>query len=189
LNPCRQVDNLKSWPLEERAVLQERGTRSSELGVNAVLVFVLHSTFRASRVTRVGIEPTLPVRAAALQAARWPTTRPKAVRLSSSGTGGIRTHTRQGLSLAALPVGVPCHFQVTGDRKQEPRTIQGAGRLLSPVTCLLIPEPPAGIEPTRPSYQDGKLPLHHKGVYISSTSRQLRAPSGSRTHTSAMARQ
>ena len=25
-------------------------------------------------------------------------------------------------------------------------------------------KPPAGIEPTRPSYQDGKLPLHHKGV-------------------------
>lgn len=27
-----------------------------------------------------------------------------------SSTGGIRTHTHQGLSLAALPVGVPCHI-------------------------------------------------------------------------------
>ena len=48
-----------------------------------------------------------------------------------------------------------------------------------------IPEPPAGVEPARPPYQDGKLPLHHGGV----TDHEPRAPSGSRTRTSAMARQ
>jgi hypothetical protein len=41
-------------------------------------------------------------------------------------------------------------------------------------------EPPVGVEPTLPPYQDGRLPLQHGGV--------VRAPSGSRTHTSAMAR-
>src|SRR5262249_5456057 len=50
-NPYPQVDTLGSWPLDERAV----------------------------SVPRVGIEPTLPARAAALQAAWRPTARPKAL--------------------------------------------------------------------------------------------------------------
>lgn len=38
-----------------------------------------------------------------------------------------------------------------------------------------------GVEPTLPPYQDGRLPLQHGGIHS-------RAPSGSRTRTSAMAR-
>src|SRR5262245_37012519 len=89
-------------------------------------------------VPRVGIEPTLPRRAAALQAARRPTARPKASpdRSGVARVGVEPTHL-QGFSLAALPVGVPCR---------------------------LYPEPPVGVEPTRPPYQDGRLPLHHGGI-------------------------
>lgn len=29
--------------------------------------------------------------------------------------------------------------------------------------CPRFRKPPAGIEPARPPYQDGKLPLHHRG--------------------------
>lgn len=100
----------------------------------------------------MGIEPTLPARAAALQAAWRPTARPKAVNTGfrRSSTGGIRTHTHQGLSLVA-----------TASWRTVPHN----------------PEPSVGIEPTRPSYQDGKLPLHHKGLRRLSTRYQER-PAG-----------
>src|SRR5262249_4671996 len=83
-NPYPQVDTLGSWPLDERAV----------------------------SVPRVGIVPTFPARAAALQAAWRLTARPKALfpRLGSS-TGGSRTHTPRGLSSVAMPVRVPCRQQ------------------------------------------------------------------------------
>jgi hypothetical protein len=100
-----------------------------------------HSQLFTLSVPRVGIEPTLPAKGRLLY--RQPGGPPRVRRQFShpgfrrSSTGGIRTHTRQGLSLAALPVGVPC--------------------------LVTSPEPSVGIEPTRPPYQDGKLPLHHKG--------------------------
>lgn len=136
----------------------------------------------------MGIEPTVPLKATALQAAWRTTARPKAnPRRRGSSTSGSRTHIPQGLSSGALPVGVSCRISIASK-----------------------PEPPVGIEPTLRPYQGRKLPLHHRGransergvrnpesipfrVFIPNSAFRTphskeRAPSGSRTHTSALAR-
>ena len=179
---------------------------------------------------RVGIEPTLPRRAAALQAAWRPTARPEASPApAGSSTGGSRTHRPRGLSSSAFPVCVPCHqsqitnhpFAITNHKSStresrggvEPLDGRFAARWIAVTLTLprhqavptgvdpvLLPrqgsvqsrytmgpinntssEPPVGVEPTLPSYQDGRLPLQHGG--------DCRAPGGGRTRAAALARQ
>ena len=110
----------------------------------------------------------------------------------SAGTGGIRTRTIQGLSLAALPVGVPCRheassmgfepttFSVTGRRALQAaprgqileRAAHGVSGLPSYfrfhrlLRTRLFPTPGAGIEPASPGSKPGALPLRHPGRVV-----------------------
>lgn len=129
-NPHLQVENLPSLPLDERAITVS-GSYGSRTRIARLTTWyptlleerAVHST-SAPGGNRTHIAP---LEAAALQAARRTTARPKAFPISApclrsparqprcrgpsgSGTGGSRTHTLQGLSLGALPVGVPCLF-------------------------------------------------------------------------------
>jgi hypothetical protein len=80
-----------------------------------------------------------------------------------SSTGGSRTRTRQGLSLAALPVCVPCQpAPCTGLEPVSPA--RQAGRHTRFVTGHQFSERPAGVEPARPPWRGGRQPLHHGRV-------------------------
>ena len=129
MNPGRQVDNLESFPLEERAV-----TPASAPGGNRTHI----APVRGCRVT-AGM----------------------ADHRTSEGvltdTGGSRTHKPRGLRPVAIPVRVPCQNRLPSQ------------------------EPPVGVEPTLPPYQDGWLPLQHGGV-------TNRAPGGGRTRATDLAR-
>ena len=130
----------------------------------------------------------MPARAAALQAAWRPTARPKAYRSSirRSSTGGIRTHTHQGLSLVATTSWrtVPHKSRALGGnrthtsvipRRQAATTSQGPYTFSIPQSTLRDPqseERPVGVEPTRPPWQGDRLPLHHGRVRISTDHRQ-----------------
>ena len=80
-----------------------------------------------------------------------------------SSTGGSRTRIRRGLSSAALPVCVPCRkAPCTGLEPVSPA--RQAGRHTRFVTGLRSSEHPAGVEPARPPWESGRLPLHHRCV-------------------------
>lgn len=131
---------------------------------------------------RVGIEPTLP-RRAALYLGLASTASDDSSRLPGSGTGGSRTHTHQGLSLAALPVRAPCQFQSlrweSNPRFRHTRTASyrynTKASVLPPVgQASSLPllgmagwkpaprkhseEHPAGFEPAPPPWQSGMRP-------------------------------
>ena len=98
-----------------------------------------------------------------------------------SSTGGSRTRIRQGLSLAALPVCVPCRkAPCTGLEPVSPA--RQAGRHTRFVTGRKFSERPAGVEPTHPPWQGGRQPLHHGRIANQST-RQESNLRGRRTRT------
>jgi hypothetical protein len=115
-----------------------------------------------------------------------------------SGTGGSRTHTHRGLSSVARPVGAPCRRQrpvrdsnpshlldkqavtpassqgvfQSARRESNPRDRRGRAVGYRYITGTRDPEHPAGVEPTRPTYHVGTLPLRHECVVRQSTWRE-----------------
>lgn len=140
---------------------------------------------------------------------------------SVSAFDGIRTRNLHRDRVASYPVALqrrvsssipPSEFRIPQSRApggsrthsstlarwQASRYITGAGVVTST-------KPPAGVEPARPSYQGGRLPLHHRGgrpvsppgvepglqpsegrVRFRHTPRTFRAPGGNRTRNSGL---
>ena len=147
---------------------------------------------------RVGIEPTLPVRAAALQAARRPTARPKAIAAPLAGFEPAASTLTEWRALLAAPQGL---LSQSTWRGSNPHRRLGTPACLPFTPQVLRPEHPAGIEPASPPWEDGMFPLHHgctsrgdrtrtcSGWISSSRAAAYTTPlsisrrSGSRTHT------
>ena len=156
-----------------------------------------------SAVPRVGIEPTLPRRAAALQAAWRPTARPEASPApAGSSTGGSRTHMPRGLSSSAFPVCVPCHqsqitnhpFAIT-NHKSSTRESRGGvepldGRFAARWIAVTLTLPrhqavPTGVDPVLLPRQGSVQSRYTMGPLNNTCSR---APGGSRTHATVLPR-
>ncbi len=91
----------------------------------------------------------------------WPA---HAGRRVTGSTGGSRTRNRQGLSLAALPVCVPCRQRPVRDSNPSHLLDRQA---VTPASSQGVDHPPehlAGVEPARPPWESGRLPLHHRCV-------------------------
>lgn len=137
---------------------------------------------------RVGIEPTLPTKERLLY--RQTGGPPRDRRQCCSSTGGIRTHTHQGLSLAAssgwrtVPAVVvlrPRLFallpEALGGNRTRTSAIpkrQAATTSQGRELCFRVRKKrPVGVEPTRPPWQGDRLPLHHgRGIHIQSIRRE-----------------